>query len=146
MIKQKDGSYKLVFRYYIDPLQHPEKVDNPLLRMMLIDYNLEMYAKMGEKQNNPLFIKSMMNDIGDSEAMAAIAKGEVPSSLTTIENTLNPEEYRSFVRALLELTIKLASPKGEQTPELLQIIFQHFANFAGSKQDLIAMMDGVSLK
>ena len=67
--------------------------------------------------------------------------------MTIIENTLNPEEYRSFVRSLLEFTLKSANVKGEKlNPALLQIIFQYFATFAGSKQDLRAMIDGVSLK
>ena len=133
-----------VIKKYIDILYDPEKIANPLLRMMLIDNRLEMNAKFGEM--NPLMILSQMDKLMNTDAFAAITAGAKPESMVIVENTLNPEEYRGFVRALLEFTLKLASATGKQNPQQLQIIFQFFANFAGSKQDLLAMMDGVDLK
>lgn len=149
-VKQKDGSYKLELRVSYNPLMDPEEFSNPLLRMMIIENKIEFSTLFAQNQYNPIAMKQIMGDIGNSEAVATILKGgtpEKPESMTIIENTLNPEEYRSFVRSLLEFTLKSANVKGEKlNPALLQIIFQYFATFAGSEQDLRAMIDGVSLK
>lgn len=133
-----------VLSHYVDVLYAPRKIENPLLRMMVIDNYREISSQFGEM--NPLLILSQMDKLKNTEAFAAITSGASPQSMVIIEDTLNPEEYRSFVRSLLQYTLKMATSTGKQDPKQLQLIFQFFATFAGSKQDIIAMMDGVSLK
>ena len=141
---RKSKVNQTTIKYYIDIIYSPEKVDNPLLRMMLIDHLLDLNDQFADM--NPLMIMGSLNKITNTPGFSAIMSGASPESMVFLENTLNPEEFREFTRALFQFTMKMAYAGGEPEPSQVKLIMEFFMNFASSKQDLMAMFNDVSLK
>jgi hypothetical protein len=135
----KNNALKL----YIDTIYDPSKISDPLLKMMFIDLQIEMNEKSGDM--NPLGALTGLNKVQSSDAISGILSGVKPESMVMIENALNPEEFREFLRGLFQFTMKMVYVGGKPKPDQMKLIMDFFMTFVSSEQELMAIFNDASL-
>jgi len=138
-------------RAMADAIIEPERYEDPLLRMMLIDMAAATTLDIGKMGSlteiTGAFVggvlKRSFEELARQGKLQTSGEGGfavTPEALHLIKDNLSPDELRSFLHGLFKLGMEIVQAGGKAAPEQVKALVEFLAISAESKEDLFATL------
>jgi len=139
---------KAASNVWVEAQTKPEEYEDPLLRMMFIDFNAGVMRSAGQMTSLSQLSSALVDGVlkRQFETLAGAGRLEMeigdftdvsPEAMLTVEANLSPGEFRSFIRGLMRLGWAIATAGGTPKQDQIDMLLKFIP--AENKEDFLAM-------